>query len=120
MRRPVLALIALVACVAAVTTALTVVATDNLFGPDDTLPRPQGTFIPDENLVNHGYWANGGTRYGRATDNSVDRAWYEQEGKRWVSETTPPEWFRVCGELWNRPSLARYGRKVECSRSPTD
>jgi hypothetical protein len=51
MRRPFLALIALVACVAALTTALTVVATENLFGPDEPLGDPQGTFIPDENLA---------------------------------------------------------------------
>ncbi|MDQ3524920.1 MAG: hypothetical protein M3451_07700 [Chloroflexota bacterium] len=52
MRRPVLALTALVACVAALTTALTVIATDNLFGlDDDALRAPQGTFIPDEDLA---------------------------------------------------------------------
>lgn len=51
MRRPVVALTALVACVAALTTALTVVATDSMFGPDEELLEVdiQGTFIPDEN-----------------------------------------------------------------------
>jgi hypothetical protein len=51
MRRPILALTALVACVAAVTIALTVVATDNLFGNDTGLLEPdhRGTFVPDPN-----------------------------------------------------------------------
>lgn len=51
MSRPILALTALVACVAALTTALTVVATDNLFGNDDEPLEIdiQGTFIPDPN-----------------------------------------------------------------------
>jgi hypothetical protein len=49
MRRSVLALTALAASVAAVNSALTVVATDNLFGSDDALPRPRGTSIPDKN-----------------------------------------------------------------------
>jgi hypothetical protein len=50
-RRPILALTLLVACVAAVTTALTVVATDSLFGNDAgfQIPDHRSTVVPDPN-----------------------------------------------------------------------